>query len=264
MQPMRPILLLLAVSAFAQTPPAPAFDVATVKLNPQYQSDNADTWSTKVAISPGALTMRNVNMYTLLEFAYHVQKFQIVLPAGFEFHNRAGDRLLDSIRYDVLAKCDRSASEDEMRPMLQTLLAERFHLAMHRETRTISVFALVETKGGHKMRPSQLTKADEATPDQKGLSQARGVSMSEIAKELADARDFNSPVIDATGLKGRYDFEVNFRAHIPQMKPGDPPPDVLSIIQETLQQDLGLKLESRKVPIEVLVIDRLDKTPAEN
>src|SRR5215510_10913288 len=119
MQPMRPILILLAVSAFAQTPPPPSFDAASVKINPQYQSDDSNTWSTKVDITPGTLTMRNVNIYALLKFAYHVQKFQIVLPAGFEFRNRNGDRLLDSTHYDILAKCARPATEDEMRPMLQ-------------------------------------------------------------------------------------------------------------------------------------------------
>jgi uncharacterized protein (TIGR03435 family) len=88
--------------------------------------------------------------------------------------------------------------------------------------------------------------------------------MEEVASELADSRDFNVALIDATGLKGRFDFEINIRKYIPQMKPGDPPPEILTIVQDALLHEIGLKLESRKVPIEMLVIDHLEKTPAEN
>jgi uncharacterized protein (TIGR03435 family) len=261
---MRPTLFLfLAVSALAQNPPAPAFDVASVKINQQYVSEDVQTWSRKIDATPGNLTMRNVSMFDLIKWAYHVYKYQIVLPSGFEFRSR-GEAMLDSVRYDVLAKSSKSAPEDEMRPMLQALLADRFKLALHRETRTLSVYAIVEAKGGHKMRPSQLTKAEEGKQDSQGGNIVRGVSVEELAGEFADSRDFNTPVVDTTGLKGRFDFEINIRKHIPQFTPGAPPPDVLSIIQEALQQEIGLKLEPRKMPVEVLVIERIEKTPVEN
>jgi uncharacterized protein (TIGR03435 family) len=262
---MRPALFVfLAASALAQNPPAPAFDVASVKINQQYVSEDVQTWSRKIEVTPGNLNMRNVNMFELIKWAYHVQKYQIALPSGFEMRSRGGEVMLDSVRYDVLAKCSKPAAEDEMRPMLQTLLAERFKLALHRETRTLSVYAMVEAKGGHKMRPSQLTKTEDGTQDPQRGNVVRGVLLDEMAGELADSRDFNTPVINCTGLKGRFDFEINFRRHIPQATPGAPPPDVFSIIQEALQQEIGLKLEPRKMPVEVLVIERIEKTPVEN
>jgi uncharacterized protein (TIGR03435 family) len=261
---MRPTLFVLAAaSAFAQNPPVPAFDVASVKINQQYQSDDVHTWPRKVEVTPGNLSMRNVSMFELIKWAYHVQKYQIAIPSGFESRS-GGEAMVDSLRYDVQAKCSKPVSEEEMRPMLQTLLAERFHLALHRETRTMSVYALVEAKGGHKMRPSQLTKAEDGSQDPQRGNVVRGVSLQEMAGELADSRDFNMALIDATGLKGRFDFEINIRKYVPQMKPGDPPFDIISILQEALQKEIGLKLDSRKAPIEVLVIDKIDKAPAEN
>lgn len=261
---MRPtILLFVAASAFAQERPAPAFEVASVKINQQYQPDNGETWPYKIDITPGSIAMRNVNIFQLIKFAWHVQKYQIVAPTGVEYRGRS-EAMIDSTRYDVLAKCATPATEDEMRPMMQTLLAERFRLTLHRETRTLSVYALVEAKGGHKMRASPLNKAEEGKQDAERGTQVRGIALSELAAELADSRDFNVAMVDATGLQGRFDFEINFRKHIPQPKPGEPQPDVLSIIQETLQQDVGLKLEARKMPIEMLIIDRVEKTPVEN
>jgi uncharacterized protein (TIGR03435 family) len=256
---MRLLLVLLATSAFAQTA---AFDVATVKINDQYVSNDPKTWIHTVDIKPGSFTMRNVSLPQLIKWAYHVERYQIIQPPGLEFHNPGGN-YIDSARYDVIAKCDKPLPEDEMRPMLRALLAERFKLTLHRETRTLSVYAMVQVKGGHKMRPSQLQKAEDAKDDPQGRT-VRGVSMNELASDLGDSHDFDVAVIDATGLTGRFDFEINIRKYIPQMKPGDAPPEVLSIVQDALQHEIGLKLESRKIPIEVLVIDRIEKTPAAN
>jgi uncharacterized protein (TIGR03435 family) len=257
------LLVFLAASALAQNAPAPAFDVASVKINKEYVPTEVSTWKRQVEIRPGTFTMRNVSMIELLKFAYHVQRYQIAGPEWFDVR-RPGWSRLDAARYDVLAKASGPASEDEMRPMLQALLADRFHLTLHRETRTLPVLALVEAKGVHKMRPSKADHAEEGKQDPQRGNIARGVSMPEIASELSDTRDLDAAVIDATGLKGRFDFEINIRKYFPQLKPGDPPPDVLSIVAEALQQEIGLKLEPRKMPIEVLVIDHIDKSPAEN
>jgi uncharacterized protein (TIGR03435 family) len=257
------LFVFLAASALAQNAPAPAFDVASVKINKEYVPTEASTWKRQVEIRPGTFTMRNVSMIELLKFAYHVQRYQIAGPEWFDMR-RPGWSRLDAARYDVLAKASGPASEDEMRPMLQALLAERFHLTFHHETRTLHVLALVEAKGGHKMRPSQADQAEEGKQDPERGNIVRGASMTAMANELSDAREWDAAIVDATGLKGRFDFEINIRKYFPQLKPGDPPPDVLSIVAEALQQELGLKLEPRKMPIEVLVIDHIDKSPAEN
>jgi uncharacterized protein (TIGR03435 family) len=257
------LLVFLACSALAQNAPAPAFEVASVKINKQYVPSEVSTWPRQVEISPGSLTMRNVSIIELLKWAYHVQRYQIAGPEWFDVR-RPGWSRLDSARYDVLAKAPGPAKEDEMRLMLQTLLAERFHLTFHRETRTLPVLALVEVKGGHKMRPSQADQSQEGRQDPQRGNVVRGASMAEMANELSDDREWDAAIIDATGLKGRFDFEINIRKYLPQLKPGDPPPDILSVVAEALQQEIGLKLEPRKVPIEVLVIDHIDKSPVEN
>jgi uncharacterized protein (TIGR03435 family) len=247
------LAFFLAVSALAQNPPAPAFDVATIKLNPDYRQNDGRTWAGHIRATPSTLSMTNVPLETLITWAYHVPRTQLSGPAW-----------LDGDRFDVQAKAPGPAKEDEMRPMMQALLAERFHLEAHRETRTMSVYAIVEAKTGHKMRPSQLTEVQEGKEDPKSGHVVRGAAIPEIAFELSDARDIKALVVDASGLKGRFDFEINIAKYVPPMKPGDPPPDIVSILQEAFQQELGLKLESRKMPMEVLVIDRIDKTPAEN
>jgi uncharacterized protein (TIGR03435 family) len=259
---MRPVIFVLfAASAVAQKP---AFDVASVKINQQYQPENGRTWEPQIDVKPGIVSMRNVSLVSLIKWAYRVQRYQIIQPSGLEIKRGGSGGYTDTARYDLLAKCDRPVPEDEMRPMLQTLLAERFHLTLHRETRTLPVLAIVEVKGGHKMRPSQLEKVEDGRQDPKFGHIVRGASIEEIATEFSDAHDWDAAVIDGTGLKGRFDFEIDIRKYVPQMKPGDPPPDVLSIVQEALTHEIGLKLEARKVPIEVLVIDRLEKVPVEN
>ena len=204
--------------------------------------------------------MTNVNLEKLITWAYHVPRTQISGPIRYW----SSPAWLDGDHFDVVAKAAGPAKEDEMRPMMQALLAERFHQALHGESCTLPVYAIVEAKNGHKMRPSQLTEAQEGGRDAQGANVVRGAALAEVAYELSDARDVNTIVVDTSGLKGRFDFEINLRKYFPQMKPGDPPPDIMSVFQEAFQQELGLRLESRKMPMEVLVIDRIDKTPVEN
>ena len=147
--------------------------------------------------------------------------------------------------------------------MLRGLLAERFKLALHRETRTLPVYALVVAKGGHRMKPSESSGASTVEDPKRGAI-THGVSMEELAGDLSDSRDFNAAVIDKTGLNGRFDFEINIKKYVPVYRPGDPPPDVFAILQEALEKELGLKLESRKATVEVLVIDHVEKAPVEN
>jgi uncharacterized protein (TIGR03435 family) len=256
------ILLLATGCVFAQDLARPTFEVASVKVNKEYVPTEVRTWERHVEIRPGTFTMRNVGMIELIEWAYHVQRYQIAGPEWFDVR-RPGWSRLDATRYDVLAKAP-GAGEDGMRPMLQALLAERFHLTLHRETRTLPVLALVEAKSGHKMRVSQSDTVQDGKQDPQRGNIVRGASMEEMANELSDGREWDAAIVNATGLKGRFDFELNIRKYIPQLKPGDPPPDVLSVVKEALEQELGLKLEPRKMSVEVLVIDHIDRAPSEN
>lgn len=243
---MRLVLLLTAVSAFAQTARPPAFEVASLKVS----SEAAGRVSSDVA--PAGVTFRNASLTIIMRWAYKLPACQI-----------SGPTWLADERFDIVAKAAGPSKEDEMRPMMQTLLTERFKLEVHRETRTMQGFALMEAKGGHKMKPSGPDSPAEAIQDPVKGSIVTGASMAELAEDLAGP--LNAPVLEMTGLKGRYDFIINIRAHLPtDRKPGDPPPDPADIFMEALQQDLGLKLEPRKAPVEVLVIDHMERRPIEN
>ena len=243
---MRVLMFLTAVSAFGQTAAPPAFEVASVKVSSEAAGRPSED------VTPAGVTFRNANLTLIMRWAYKLPASQI-----------SGPPWLEDERFDIVAKAAGPAKEDEMRPMMQTLLTERFKLQVHRETRTMPVFALVEAKGGHKMKPSSPDSKAEAKQDPVKGSIVTGATMAELALDMAGP--LNAPVLDMTGLKGGYDFIINIRAHLPtDRKPGDPPPDPAVIFMEAVQKDLGLRLEPRKAPVEVLVIDHMERRPIEN
>src|SRR5262249_49174574 len=153
---------------------------------------------------------------------------------------------------------DQSLTREEFRPLLRRLLAERFHLQLHRETREMTVYAMTIGKGGVKFKES----APEEPPKQhigvNGRNQYidfQQVTMEQVVDSLG-AVGGDRPVIDKTGLTGKYDIRLEatpeFRIN------NNPQPDDLSIFN-AIQQQLGLKLEPQKVPIEVLVVDHVEK-----
>jgi uncharacterized protein (TIGR03435 family) len=172
-----------------------------------------------------------------------------------------------SDRFDIIAKAPGPAKTDEMRVMLQGLLAERFKMATHRETKEITAYVLVEAKGGHKMKVSEAADGRGVRPvQQEGRTALTGQSatLDQLAMYLSGP--LRTPVIDMTGLKGRYDFEfdlTSFGVNAPP-EPGEAPRDPVAILQAALPKQLGLKLESRKMPVELLVIDHIEKAPVAN
>ncbi|HEV2445009.1 MAG TPA: TIGR03435 family protein, partial [Candidatus Sulfopaludibacter sp.] len=223
-------------------------------------------------------------MEFLLEKAYDAVNFRIAGPAW-----------LNSERFDVDATMPPSTTKAQFQIMLQNLLAERFKLAMHRETRELPGYSLVVAKNGPKFKESagELAAQDENAPDpplRLGLdgyfvppqrpgiflqmsrppgahSTFRQVTMQMLASSLQS--QLRRPVGNATGLTAKYDFVLNFSTEgldlgsgrIP-VSPGDadPPPDIFS----ALPSQLGLILESKKGPAEVIVIDHVEKAPIEN
>jgi uncharacterized protein (TIGR03435 family) len=232
------VFILLAGSAVAQTPSPLVFDVASVKINEPFLGHD-NRWQGTIETSPGSLTMRKVTWLDMLTWAYRLQVAQIAGPSWFELET-----------YDVFAKTGRPADKDEIRLMLQALLAERFKLACHRENREIAGLALAESKGGNKMKPPE----SEDQPS---------VTMPELAEMVA--ADLRIPVADMTGLKGSYQFTFALlRPYFDEYRKMPPPFDPITAFQAGMQKELGLKLESHKVPIEVLVIDHVERKPIEN
>lgn len=247
-------LFLLAVSALAQTPAPPAFEVASVKIN------RDQTGRLQVDISPGSVSMRCVSLKRLVSWAYHVQQPAIDCPAWF-----------DDQRYDILAKAGTPSKEDEMRPMMVSLLAERFHLAVHRETRQMDVMAFVEAKGGHKMTPSQIEGEPQAGEAPGGGKLIKGAALMDFGDDISN--ELRLPILDMTGLKGRFDFALNPEKYVaaaraaimadPQHRPSEAEIK-MTVMQDIVAGDLGLRLEPRRAPVEVLVVDRCEKVPVEN
>jgi uncharacterized protein (TIGR03435 family) len=204
-----------------------------------------------ITTSPDGLTMRNVTLSACIQWAYDVRDFQI-----------SGPGWLSEDRYDVAAKAAGPAPEDQLRLMLQTLLAERFQLALHRQTKELQAYALVVGKNGSKLRESTTDGPSSIRQSRLGVTVER-VSAAQLAQALSQV--LRIPVFDKTGLTGRYDATVDITPYIPtDVRPGDAAPDLISIAIAAVQDLLGLKLEARKGPIEMLAIDRVERVPTEN
>jgi uncharacterized protein (TIGR03435 family) len=249
---------MLAVLAQGQSGKAkrPAFDVASVK--PNTGGGGGFSMGTK----NGRLTATNVPVRMLIVKGFHVKEFQLSGGPGW----------LDSERYDVVAKTsDTSISDDNLWLLLQPLLADRFKLRFHRETKQLPVYSLVVAKGGPKLRLHVPVEGQDETTvsgrmgSGKSSLDAKKVSAAKLADMLGDRMD--RTVIDRSGLKGEYDFKLEWA----QEHPGEPMgSSMLGGLQEqlglsgasiftALQDQLGLRLESAKGPVEIIVIDGVEK-----
>jgi uncharacterized protein (TIGR03435 family) len=235
-------ILAAALVAQVQTP-TPAFEVATIK--PTGPSVDGHTHINYPA--GDRFSASNITILALMEWAYGMSERQVLDGPGW----------LASTRFDIQAKADAdpikglTAEQDRdlKRRMVQALLAERFHLVVHRETRTLPAYDLIVAKGGAKI---QLTKSNgKSIGAGRTHFNGEGLSMILIAEELSKIS--GRVVVDKTNLSDRYDLKL-------QWSPDDVPaadnsaPSLFTAIQE----QLGLKLESVKEPVPVLVIDHVE------
>jgi len=242
-QTVRAALICASILAGTATIRAAEFDAATVKPSQANGGGNG------VNVTGNTLTMNNVTLAICLRFAYDLQDGQIVGPDSLSFD-----------RFDIVAKATVPFSDPgQVKAMLQSLLTQRFAIVSHRENRERSVFALTLAKGGPKFRKS----AGEGKSSLMGKQTvvAQWVPMQVFANFLSGP--MRRPVIDETGLEGQYDFRFDLLSMLPpDLAPGQEP-DVAAMVLAGLPEQLGLKLESRKVPVDVLVVDRWEK-PGEN
>jgi uncharacterized protein (TIGR03435 family) len=273
--------LLLAATAcaglvFGQAQPPstrPEFEVASVRL-----AANAQGKSLLQAV-PGRLLMTNLTPQRLILIAYGVQDYQL----------SGGPQWLNSEHYDIQATADSNATVQQMEgPMLQVLLEKRFQMTIHRETRQLPVYELVVGKrdvGLQQSKEGSCTPYSQDSPPPAipakpqtmfcgfhltvdGLNRTldgKGVTMAMLAANLS--RTYNSSlgrnVLDATGLTGTFDMNLNWS--IDPLAPSEtaPPQDRTGpSLFTALPEQLGLKLESAKGPVEVLVIDHIEKPSA--
>ena len=261
----------------AQSPPAPTFEVASVKQN------TTDSSSSSSKDSPGSYTAINMPLRRLIALAYRVHpavdRDRIIRPSW-----------VDGVRFDISARTPAGTRSDQIPAMLRGLLADRVSLVTHTEARDGTVFALVRARSDGALGP-QLTvssldcskpeafvsgNAGVDTPsaaatvsklacglistvdDAGGTLRGGGRTMADLAANLTGR--MNQPVIDRTELTGRYDFVLrwtpenfsNAAANAGPSRDGTP-------LVTALQEQLGLKLEAQRAPVEVLIIDRIER-----
>ncbi len=230
---------LVLIGLHAQNTAKTQFEVASIK-------PHLDDGPVRVSMAGehGNIRYIGVTVRACVRKAYGLRVFPVAQP---------GDPL-STDRYDIIAKASGDASEEQTRVMLQALLEERFKLAVHRETKELPVFALVLGKKGPKFREvkDDGTGAEISGGDGHQIK-AHHVSMKLLAGALQGY--IGDPVLDETGLTGLYDLNLDFTLDENVSAEGPR-------IFEAVQEQLGLKLESRKGPVEVIVIDHVEKPSA--
>jgi uncharacterized protein (TIGR03435 family) len=280
------LALVTATTLFCQTPTTqPEFDVASVKVSAPITEGQ---YNVGVHIDGAMVRCNYLSLRNYLTMAYDVKDYQIVGPDW-----------MTTEHYDIVGKLPASgAPEQQLRGMVASLLADRFKLVFHRETRDLPVYALIVGKNGLKIKeapPDPATDgADDGKVDVNVTGGGRGGTTVNLGKgsyityglNKLDAKKVNfaslmdslgkfvdRPVVDMTELKGRYDFTLEYSveelrtmvraqgadaSRIPDMG-GDPTISIFSSLEA-----LGLKLDARKAPVEVIVIDHAEKIPTAN
>ena len=240
----------------AQTPSlSPTFDVVSIKRNITGGRESM------VAHPGGRLTATNLPLRSLIRATYQLQDDQI----------HGGPEWISTERFDIEAKAEADTPLTQLGPMLIALLVERFKLAVHSEQRELPIFALVSLRGNGQRAPglrdtacSVALDVDLSRPQTercanvsqgRGRLTLRGMPLSQLLLFLGPA--VNRTIVDQTTLDGRYDIDLTWTPELSSTAP-----ETVSIFT-ALQEQLGLKLESTKGLVEVLVIDHVEP-PTEN
>jgi uncharacterized protein (TIGR03435 family) len=285
--PQPPELLAQAAPAPAPAPPPATkleFDAATVRPAAPLTPGSMPQRGGPGTPDPERVNYRYVTMKTLVMTAYGIPWNQIIGPPW-----------IDTPRdlFDITAKVPPGATKEQVNIMLQNLLADRFKLVVHRESREMSAYELTVAKSGLKMKPyvedpnGPKFEPGKPTWDKDGkplvppgglvFTMGQGSRWMRASKQLIGgtrgltatlASELGRLVIDKTGLAGYYDYTLEFRLENPiAVRPGQPPPEPDSDAPDlvtAVEEQLGLKLAAKKLPIEVLVVDSGNETPTEN
>jgi len=252
----------MAATGRGQTPPPSTFEVASIK--PAAPCCAPGQWRESKA-GEDRIDFRYVTLKYCMAFAYGLKEYQVSGPAW-----------IGEVRYDIVAKGPEGTRRAQLAEMMQALLRDRLKLVAHHEPKEFSVYALVVGKGGPKLKES--SKEDAALEHAAfgmsmsatgvGRMEAKHADMTSLANTLP--RLVGRPVVDLTGLAGRYDFELEFspqdaNASVVQAPPASGPAQAevgASIFSSILR--VGLRLESQKRPLDAMVVDSGEKTPTEN
>lgn len=238
------VALTITAGALAQDAAAlPRFEVASVKLSASNETGSRND------LSGANVVFRNYVLTGIFQTAFNVDRLDLEAPAW-----------LDSERFDITAKVpDEKASLDERRQMLQALLIDRFGLAFHRESKIRAGFGLVVARNGAKIRPVE-DVGGHINDNRPGNIQRLRTTIDGFASALAYI--VRQPVMDETHMEGHYNIVLTYTPD-----PGSGAPAAASdgpSIFTAIEEQLGLKLEPRKVPVDIFVVDRCQKLPTEN
>jgi uncharacterized protein (TIGR03435 family) len=244
----RVVLCVLLWSFFrlvAAQEPQPRFEVASVKRAPADTDPGTGLWSRP---GVGRFFASHIPLTRLIQLAYGIDDSQIANKPGW----------METNLYDVDAKPKEGVSltREELKPCLQALLQERFHLVAHMETRSGRGYALVVAQDGPHLKPASAGHfAGERHPVSAGEMHVYNCAMHQLAQYLSSAAGF--PVADQTGLTGSYDIDFNYNPK-PEAESDLPPLDA------ALKRATGLLLKPHMIPVEMLVIDRVEQVPTAN
>jgi uncharacterized protein (TIGR03435 family) len=249
---MRPTLLLILCPALLAQDASPAFEVVSIKLNTS-ASGRSESHSDR-----GRWSGINLSLKSLIVRAYGVRDYQV-----------EGPDWLSSQYFDISAKFpdalpsgpeNREKYAAAMQSMTQKMLADRFHLAVHRTPKPSAVYGLVVGKNGIKFKEVPLGESHSNSNN--NHYDGKCVTMSQFAAVLSVFMDL--PVLDATGLKGFYDLTLDWVPESHSNKPETESAPTGLTLTDAVADQLGLKLEHRKAPVDMLVVDHIEKMPTEN
>ncbi len=272
----------LACAAYAQPP---SFEVASVKLSEPITPAMVQSGRLNIGVSIDATHVRisKLSLSDLVRLAYQIKNYEY-----------AGPEWMNQQRYDVQAALPEGGKRGQVPAMLQTLLTDRFKLVIHRESRELAVFALVARKDGHRLKPAAPPGAGAPSPQIRGGATVvgnatvrsgpggdsrvtplpgGGFHVETARMTLAAFADVLNgyavrPVLNMTGIEGAYDMEFDVSAEEFRLarhaSPVETPADPSGVSLFSSIQKLGLKLEPRKAPVEVLVVDKAEKIPTDN
>lgn len=264
---LRLVMVMLAATA-AGGAQAPAFDAVSIKVNASGEQNSS------FGGRPGGIQVRNNTLRSIIRNIWNLNALQIV----------GGPSWIDETRFDIVATAPGNPTRDQMIAMAKTMMAERFKLVVHTETRPIPIYALMLTRAdgklGPNLRPSSLTDCNPPTPPapgtprppappqlagvdipacgtntNSGILRAGGVRLDSFTRNMANAA--GRIIIDKTGLTGAFDMVLRFNPD-----PNNPSSDLPTLFA-AVQEQLGLKFDAQTAPAEVLVVDSAEK-PTEN
>ena|ERR1700722_12306425 len=246
---------LLAWGAFAQSQARLEFEVASIKPAPPVGGGTGiGCQGGPGTADPGRLMCQQMSPALLIIIAYGVKRAQV-----------AGPDWLASPRFEIAAKLPEGTTREQLATMWQNLLADRFHLRVHHEARELMHFDLLVAKSGSKLKPAPTGVASGLPRTGVIGRRADGnmhLDMPRLTVEgLASMLEnqLHQPVTDATGLKGEYEIELQWTPDASTSTIESAP-----ALPQALQEQLGLRLETKKGPVDMLVIDHIDRAPTQN